>query len=575
VKRVTSAKNTTRCDALVVGAGFGGLGAGLAFAERGLATVVLEALVYPGGCASTFTRGGHHFESGATLFGGFDEGQWFARLVREHALPVQLARLDPVIELVTPTWRLAVPRERAKLVHALEQLAAQRASIEAPPPPGAIARFFESQARVADALWPLLDDPRRLPPFDMAGFMWHASRAAKYLSVASVVGHSLADVARRHGVWSCEPVRVLLDAISQITIQCSASEAEAPFALATLDYPFRGSAHVVGGIGELAHGMAEAIERAAPAPQVGECASGVRYAHRAIAVERVRGTHDPLWRVHTTRGVFEAPRLALNVLPQAARRLLEVGDALANDEQSRAVIAANDAPAPTTRRTPLDPTVRVAHARLQRSAAAVESGWGACMLYLVADEPPGASPEPQHLELVRAPAAPFTEGNHVFVSIGGARELARGELRAPHGRRTITVSTHVPLAELLTLDDGGEPQAGESRRDFAARAAASPRAQRVAAVQIAMRATIAALAPEWSSRIVHDMSASPRTFERFTLRPHGFVGGVPRRRGLAQYLSFGARPLAPGLALVGDSVFPGQSTLAAALGGAKAAARLR
>ncbi len=571
---MNTSPSVTRCDALVVGAGFGGLGAGLAFAERGLATVVLEALVYPGGCASTFTRGGHHYESGATLFGGFDEGQWFARLVREHALPVQLARLDPVIELVTPTWRIAVPRERAKLVHALEQLVAQRASIEAPPPPGAIARFFESQGRVADALWPLLDDPRRLPPFDMAGLMWHARRAAKYLSLASVVGRSLADVARRHGVWSCEPVRVLLDAIAQITIQCSASEAEAPFALATLDYPFRGSAHVVGGIGELAHAMADAIARAAPAPRVGECASGVRYAHRAIAVECVRGTHDPLWRVHTTRGVFEAPRLALNVLPQAARELLERGAALGRDS------AGESTPAP------LDPSLRRAHAHLARGATAVESGWGACMLYLVADEPPGdlagdspgdsagASPEPQHLELVRDPAAPFTEGNHVFVSIGGARELARGELRAPHGRRTITVSTHVPLAELLTLDNGGAPQAGESRRDFAARLAASPRAQRVAAVQTAMRATIAALAPDWSSRIVHDMSASPRTFERFTRRPHGFVGGVPRRRGLAQYLSFGARPLAPGLALVGDSVFPGQSTLAAALGGAKAAARL-
>jgi phytoene dehydrogenase-like protein len=573
---VNASKSVTRCDALVVGAGFGGLGAGLAFAERGLATVVLEALVYPGGCASTFTRGGHHYESGATLFGGFDEGQWFARLVREHALPVELVRLDPVIELVTPTWRLAVPRERTRLVRALENLVAQRASSEAPPPPGAIARFFENQARVADALWPLLDDPRRLPPFDAAGFWWHARRASKYLGLASVVGRSLADVARRHGVWSCEPVRVLLDAIAQITIQCSASEAEAPFALATLDYPFRGSAHVVGGIGELAHAMADAIARAAP---VGERAgaSGVRYAHRAIAVERVRGSRDPLWRVHTTRGVFEAPRLVLNLLPQAARRLLEVGDALAREsnrirDEEQWVVRVPSGIAP------LDPTARTAHARLVRGVAAVESGWGACMLYLVADESrgelPSASPEPQHLELVRDPAAPFTEGNHVFVSIGGAGERARGEPRAPHGRRTITVSTHVPLAELLSLGDGSEPQPGESRRDFAARAASSPRARRVEAVQAAMRATIAALAPEWSSRIVHELTASPRTFERFTRRPHGFVGGVPRRRGLAQYLSFGARPLAPGLALVGDSVFPGQSTLAAALGGAKAAARL-
>jgi phytoene dehydrogenase-like protein len=69
------------------------------------------------------------------------------------------------------------------------------------------------------------------------------------------------------------------------------------------------------------------------------------------------------------------------------------------------------------------------------------------------------------------------------------------------------------------------------------------------------------------------LPASPRTFERFTGRPEGLVGGVPRRAGAGQYLRFGNPELLPGLALVGDSVFPGQSTLAAALGGWKAAER--
>jgi len=67
------------------------------------------------------------------------------------------------------------------------------------------------------------------------------------------------------------------------------------------------------------------------------------------------------------------------------------------------------------------------------------------------------------------------------------------------------------------------------------------------------------------------MTASPRTFARFTGRHRGFVGGVPRRAGLDHYLDLAPRPVANGVWLVGDSVFPGQSTLATALGGQRTA----
>jgi len=43
-------------------------------------------------------------------------------------------------------------------------------------------------------------------------------------------------------------------------------------------------------------------------------------------------------------------------------------------------------------------------------------------------------------------------------------------------------------------------------------------------------------------------------------------------RGVASYLGMVPAPVHPGLWMVGDSVFPGQSTLATALGGARVAA---
>ena len=93
-------------------------------------------------------------------------------------------------------------------------------------------------------------------------------------------------------------------------------------------------------------------------------------------------------------------------------------------------------------------------------------------------------------------------------------------------------------------------------------------------IHAAMERTIQALAPELGiARRSLTLTASPRTFARFTGRPEGFVGGVPRRKGLQNYRDLLPAEAAPDLWLVGDSVFPGQSTLAVALGGIKAAER--
>ena len=65
-------------DAIIIGAGFGGIGTALSLAEKGFKVALFEFLRYPGGCAGTFTRRGYRFEAGATLSSGFADQQLFA-----------------------------------------------------------------------------------------------------------------------------------------------------------------------------------------------------------------------------------------------------------------------------------------------------------------------------------------------------------------------------------------------------------------------------------------------------------------------------------------------------------------
>jgi len=485
-------------DALIIGAGFGGLGAALALAERGARVVLCEALRYPGGCASTFERGGRRFEAGATLFSGLAPGQLFGQWIARHGLPVEVDWLDPVVELRTPGMRLPVGRDRAAFVASLCAL------------PGAPARavqaFFDRQRRVADTLWGLFDDPALLPPLDARALFRHLARTPRYAALLPLLGRPLGAVLARAGLAGFAPLRHYLDGLCQITVQCSAAEAEAPFAMAAMDYYWRGTGHVRGGIGALGSALVEAVRRLG-----GE----VRMPSRVKALAPL-GPGGGGWRAETRTGEIRARQVIANLLPQDLRALL----------------GAPPGQSP----------------RLDAMAAAVDEGWGAAMLYLVARPPAGAPAEPQHLELVADPGSPFIEGNHVFVSISGEGDPGR----APPGHRTITASTHVPLPRLRALPD-------EELGPY------------IAGIQARMRATLETMAPEWAGGVVEVMTASPRTFRRFTGRAGGAVGGVPRRAGLGQYLGAFPRPVAPGLWMVGDTVFPGQSTLATAVGGVRTA----
>ena len=59
---------------VVIGAGVGGLTTAAVLARAGMDVTVLEAHVYPGGCAGTFYHQGYRFDAGATLAAGFYPG---------------------------------------------------------------------------------------------------------------------------------------------------------------------------------------------------------------------------------------------------------------------------------------------------------------------------------------------------------------------------------------------------------------------------------------------------------------------------------------------------------------------
>jgi C-3',4' desaturase CrtD len=170
--------------------------------------------------------------------------------------------------------------------------------------------------------------------------------------------------------------------------------------------------------------------------------------------------------------------------------------------------------------------------------------WGAFTLYLGVEDDASADGV-EHHQVVRDLAAPLGEGNSAFISFS----MAGDATRAPIGHRAVTISTHTNTADWWHLRNTPGAQAQYQQRvcEYSERL--------LAAASIAI--------PNLRNRIVLQLPGTPVTFKFYTRRHLGGVGGFP-------FTSlFRARGPGTGMRntwLVGDSIFPGQSTAGVTMG---------
>jgi len=186
--------------------------------------------------------------------------------------------------------------------------------------------------------------------------------------------------------------------------------------------------------------------------------------------------------------------------------------------------------------------------RLRRLPPRPQGVWGAFMVYVGLDGSALPDGFPLHHQVVLG--EPFGNGNTVFLSLSPTWD----ESRAPEGRRALTMSTHTELDRWWDLY--------ESDRD-------AYKAQQHAFTERVLKAGERAI-PGLGEAASLILPGTPVTFQRFTRRAWGWVGGFPQT---SLFRAWGPR-LAPGVWMVGDSVFPGQSVPAVALGGLRVAESL-
>ena len=188
---------------------------------------------------------------------------------------------------------------------------------------------------------------------------------------------------------------------------------------------------------------------------------------------------------------------------------------------------------------------------LRRNEAKSRAAWSAFTGYVAIDRRAVPDDSPLFHQILLDYDRPMHDGNNVLVSLSPVGDPGYG----PPGVRVATMSTHTDPRTWSDLDH----EAYAARKaDYCDR----------------MLGALAKALPGAPAALVHAEFASPRSFARYTRRTLGAVGGPPVSRRNSTFLAVDADVLGPGLWVVGDSVFPGQGTMATVLSAIRVVERI-
>lgn len=468
---------------LVVGAGIAGLSAALRLSKSGHQVQVLDQNWMVGGCAGTYLRKHHLYESGATTLVGMEEFMPLGMIVRETGLDIQPIHLEIPMQIHFPNNRILTRYE------SLDQWIDEAEGFFG----FKQAAFWKQAYTLADTVWRASTKYLDFPPANLSEAFssmlkfkpadWQVLRKALI---------STNQWMKNQGMPLQGDFADFVDAQLLITAQSNAQQTNAAFGAAALAYPLFPNYYLPGGIGKLAQAMADLALKNGAQIQLRTAVQSIKKIGSTYEIE----SNDQVW--HADQVVSAIP--VNNLIDLLGQRPAGI-----------------------------------------RDLRTESSLWSAFQTSFSVRQ---ALPfQALHHQVHCERPIPHLAGKTLFVSFSHPNDSER----APDGSLVVSVSAHLDLSKPWNSEYKAEVEAE-------------------ILIQLRERGFLVAQ-PDY----VH--SAAVGSWQKWTGRAFGAVGGYPQLNGLKPWQMNNAASGWPGLWLAGDTVYPGQGIPGAALSGWIAANR--
>lgn len=421
-----------------------------------------------------------------------------------HTLVGKQLDIDWPVRRSDPAWMVHLPDRSVRVAEDQTDLLAAFPGSET---------FWSQQAQIADLSWELSAKGLPWPPGSIADWSRLArlglSHLPEGLRLLPYLPRTAYGWLQKLGLAGDKALVRFLDAQLLISAQTTSRHANAIYSATALDLPRQGVYHVQGGIGQLAATLAAKIE---------SLGGAIRYRHRVtgISVEngQATGVHYQIGRHAKKTNTLPADVVVANLTPWSLNNLLGT-------------------------KSPR---------KMRREVRRRQPGWGAFVLHLGVNGDALPDDLPDHHQIVTDMEGPLGEGRSIFLSLSPKWD----ETRAPEGQRAVTVTTHTAVQQWWDLHERDRAAYDDCKSRLADR----------------ILAEIDRVIPGFRRGIGLRMTGTPVTYNQYTRRHMGMVGGFPQTSPLR---ARGPRTGIANVRLVGDSIFPGQSTAGVTLGAMRVA----
>ena len=371
--------------------------------------------------------------------------------------------------------------------------------------------FWRRLDRIAQTFWNVARRGGRLPIQSRADLLraWGSVKWSE-LPRLRYLNWTMLDLMKRCGVEESRALRGLLAMMVEDTVHAPLERA--PLVHAALGITMRGA-----GLYRARGGMRGFWTRFTDRYEA--LGGELRRAHRALSIRGRSGAYRVRVRRHTSRGGVDsvvAARQVISTLPI---------------EQTGAIGP--------------EPVRRALQPYIQRDD---QARGGAIVAFLGVPEEEVADQAWTHHQLLQSYDTPLGEGNNMFLSVSSPDDAAS----APPGWRSVMISTHCELKDWWTRE------AGEYAR----------RKQRIGEQLVAFARRVY---PRLGAAARVFEVGTPKSYERFTSRALGGVGGVRLDLRRAGQRAVPQEIGVPGFFVAGDTTWPGVGTVACVINGRVAA----